>query len=38
MDTFPGEIPGEIISEIKRTKKGSTILLESYTNMNLKLS
>ena len=38
MDAFPGETPGEIISEIKRAKKGSTILLESYTNMNLELA
>jgi hypothetical protein len=38
IDAFPGQTPGEIISEIKRAKKGSTILLESYTNMNLELA
>ena len=37
MDAFPGKTPAEIINELKIAKKGSTLLLESFANMNLEL-
>ena len=38
MEAFPGKTPAEIINELKIAKKGSTLLLESYTHMNLELT
>ena len=38
MDAFPGQTPLEIITELKTAKKGSTILLESFTNMNQEMA
>ena len=35
---FPGETPSEIIKQLKLAKKGSTIMLESFTNMNKEMS
>ena len=36
--SFPGETPSEIIKQLKLAKKGSTIMLESFTNMNKEMS
>ena len=35
---FSGETPAEIIEQLKIAKKGSTIMLESYTSMSQELS
>ena len=38
MEGFPGKTPKEIVSELKIAKQGSTIMLESYTNINQELT
>ena len=38
MEEFPGKTPEEIVSELKIARKGSTIMLESYTNINQELT
>ena len=38
MEGFPGKTPQEIVSELKIAKQGSTIMLESYTNINQELT
>ena len=38
MEAFPGQSPSEIINELKTAKKGSELMLESYTNINQELA
>ena len=38
MAAFPGQTPLEIITELKTAKKGSMVLLESFTNMNQEMA
>ena len=38
MEAFPGKSPSEIINELKTAKKGSELMLESYTNINQELA